>query len=254
MIQRFKKSRRLRFLNVFCKKTLSYLRFLSDFREFKILSKGKTRFKSKWVDRYPQLMDNTAHTSFDRHYIYHPAWAARIIKKINPEKHVDLSSTLHFCSLLSAFIPVDFYDYRPADLKLSNLKSLSADLLKLPFKDNSIDSLSCMHTVEHVGLGRYGDPLDSEGDLKAIEELKRVLAKGGSLLFVVPIGWKPKIMFNAHRIYSYEQIVGYFKDLKLMEFSLISEKFEDGGIIKNPSKEILKKQKYACGCFWFKKV
>jgi hypothetical protein len=36
-----------------------------------------------------------------------------------------------------------------------------------------------MHVVEHIGLGRYGEPMDEQGDLKAIEELKRVLAPGG---------------------------------------------------------------------------
>jgi len=45
-----------------------------------------------------------------------------------------------------------------------------------------------MNVVEHVGLGRYGEPLDPEGDIKAMRELRRVLAPGGSLLFVVPVG------------------------------------------------------------------
>ncbi|NDC42314.1 MAG: DUF268 domain-containing protein, partial [Chitinophagia bacterium] len=56
----------------------------------------------------------------------------------------------------------------------------------LPFESDSIPSLSCMHTIEHVGLGRYGDQLDPQGDLKAIAELKRVVQPGGDLLFVTP--------------------------------------------------------------------
>jgi hypothetical protein len=130
-----------------------------------------------------QLQDATVQTEFDRHYVYHPAWAARIIKRIKPAVHVDISSSLHFCSVLSAFVPVKFYDYRPAKLELSGLTSEHADLVQLPFESNSIASLSCMHTVEHIGLGRYGDPLDYDGDLKAIAELSRVLAVGGNLLF-----------------------------------------------------------------------
>ena len=104
-----------------------------------------------------------------------------------------------------------------------------------------------MHTVEHVGLGRYGDPINPDGDLKAISELKRTLANGGSLLFVVPVG-KPKIEFNAHRIYSFEQIINYFKDLKLKEFSIITD---NGDFIENAKPELVKQQKYGCGCFWF---
>ena len=144
----------------------------------------------------------------------------------------------------------EFYDYRPVELSLSNLTVGLADLLKLPFTDNSIKSLSCMHVVEHVGLGRYGDALDYNGDLKAISELKRVLAKNGNLLFVVPIGI-PQIHFNAHRIYSFEQILEYFSDLELFEYALISENPEDGGLIYGAPKELMDNQHDGCGCFWF---
>jgi len=202
---------------------------LRDYLGFRI-SKNK-RFSIKISDFYPQIKDKTVKTNFDAHYVY----------------HTDISSSLYFSGIVSAFIPVDFYDYRPADVKLSNLTSEHADLIKLHFEDNSINSLSCMHTVEHIGLGRYGDKIDPKGDLKAISELKRVLAKNGSLLFVVPVG-KPKIEFNAHRIYSYEQIISYFEDLELKEFSLITD---SGAFIENAKMEVVKNQKYGCGCFWF---
>jgi SAM-dependent methyltransferase len=209
----------------------------------------KKRFSIKLSDFYPCVKDKTIKTNFDAHYIYHTAWATRKVKEINPTIHIDISSSLYFSSIVSAFVPIDFFDYRPAELNLSNLKSNHADLTKLPFPNDSIKSLSCMHTIEHVGLGRYGDTIDSDGDLKAISELKRVLAKGGSLLFVVPVG-EPKIEFNAHRIYSHEQIMEYFGDLKLKEFTLITD---DGKFIENASKNLVNNQKYGCGCFWFKK-
>jgi len=135
---------------------------------------------------------------------------------------------------------------------MSNLKSSQADLCDLYFDDNSIESLSCMHTVEHVGLGRYGDPVDPEGDKKAINELIRVLAPGGSLIFVVPVG-KPRIIFNAHRIYSYEQVISHFSELELKEFSLIPDNGKEVGIIKNASQSMVDKQNFACGLFWFVK-
>lgn len=245
------KNRTPSFILFLIRKIRSDISFNTEFKKFKNKSKHSGRFSIDWNDRYPCLNDRTEKTSFDRHYIYHTAWAARILNKIKPKKHIDLSSALYFSSIVSAFVPVKFYDFRPADLKLSNLYSGKADLLSLPFKENSIISLSCMHTIEHIGLGRYGDPLDPEGDLKAIKELIRVLAPGGSLLFVVPIGGKQKIMFNAHRIYSLKQILKYFSQLKLKQFALIPEKAEDGGLIINPSSKILARQNYACGCFWF---
>lgn len=231
---------------------LKYLNFISDYIKFKKLGLND-RFKVRWKNRYPCLGDKTEQTSFDRHYIYHTAWAARILSKTKPKKHVDISSSLYFSSIVSAFVPVDFYDYRPPELKLSNLRVDKADLLSLPFKDNSVSSLSCMHTIEHIGLGRYGDPLDTEGDIKAINELIRVLSPDGSLIFVVPIGGIPKIMFNAHRVYTYKQILKYFSQLKLKEFTLIPDTSKNGGLITNPSNQILAKQSYACGCFRFTK-
>ena len=75
----------------------------------------------------------------------------------------------------------------------------------------------------------------------------------GNLFFVVPVG-EPTIQFNAHRIYSRDQILSYFKELKLEKFTLIGEQFSQGGLIDNPSNELLQKQKYGCGCFWFKKI
>jgi hypothetical protein len=109
-----------------------------------------------------------------------------------------------------------------------------------------------MHVVEHVGLGRYGDSLNPAGDLKAMTELQRVIAPGGSLLLVVPVG-KPKIMFNAHRIYSYEQILRYFSEIHLEEFALIPDRSDSRGIIYDASQELADAQDYGCGCFWFKK-
>lgn len=211
---------------------------------------GSNRFSIKFFDFYPQIKDKTVTTGFDRHYVYHTSWAARKVKEISPVKHVDISSSLYFCGIVSAFVDVDFYDYRPADLHLSGLKSLKGDLHNLPFTSNTIESISCMHTIEHIGLGRYGDPIDAEGDIKAIEELKRVVTTGGSLLFVTPVG-KPKIEFNAHRIYSYEQIISYFEGFELKEFSMIPEHGEHGGIISHASPALVSKENYACGCFWF---
>jgi len=221
---------------------------LKDFFTYTKLD-TKRRFEINFKDFYPKILDKTIQTGFDRHYIYHTSWAARKVKEINPNKHIDISSSLYFCGIISAFIPVEFYDYRPANLILDNLKSKEGNLMKLPFEDNSVESLSCMHTIEHVGLGRYGDPIDPNGDIKAINELKRVVSKGGSLLFVTPVG-KPRIEFNAHRIYSYEQILSYFEEFELKEFSLIPEYEKDGDIITNANSELVTKEKYACGCFW----
>ncbi len=234
---------------------LRYPSFFLDLRKFIALHKKskEQRFLLEMTDLYPCVNDKTANTGFDRHYVFHTAWAARKVKKINPKVHYDLSSSLYFNAIVSAFVPVRFYDYRPAILNLTDLSSGEADLCRLPFEDGSIDSLSCMHVVEHIGLGRYGDPIDCDGDLQAISEIKRVLSNDGDLLFVVPIG-QNKIMYNAHRIYTYNQIITLFSDLRLVEFSLIQDGILGGTIIENANEDIANKQQYGCGMFWFKKA
>lgn len=225
------------------------IRYRKEFKIFKA-THGE-RFSIENKNNYPCLNDKNSTTSFDKHYTYHTAWAARKLQKTLPLDHVDISSLTYFSTLVSAFIPIHFYDYRPAEITLENLQCSHADITQLPFKNNSIESLSCMHVVEHIGLGRYGDPIDVDGDIKAILELKRVVSIAGYLLFVVPIG-KPVIMFNAHRIYSYEQIISYFEDFDLLEFSLIPDQ-SDEGIIINATKKQSDNQTYGCGCFLFQK-
>lgn len=228
-------------------------KFRAEFDAFERMQRTARRDMAlQWEDRWPCLDDATAKTPFDKHYLFHLAWAARIVAATHPKRHVDVSSALHFACILSAFVPTEYYELRPVVLGLDGLLTAQADLVRLPFADHSIDSLSCMHVVEHVGLGRYGDALDPDGDLNAMTELERVLAPGGNLLFVAPVGM-PRVQFNAHRIYSYQQVVDRFSRLQLIEFSLITDQEDPAGLVRNAPKELVASQRYGCGCFWFKR-
>lgn len=226
--------------------------FKADLAEFRAKDQGAgQRFPIRDEDLLPQLADRTDSTPFDRHYLYHPAWAVRILEKTRPKEHVDIGSVLQFVTMASAFIPTKFYDFRPAPPELTGLSSGAADLTALPFGDGSISSLSCIRVLEHIGLGCYGDTIAPEGDLKAIRELVRVLAPGGDLLVVTPVGGK-RIQFNAHRIYDHEEFASYFAPLELVEFTLIEETGERGPIT-NPPAELARAQSYGCGCFWLRR-
>ena len=232
------------------RKAQKKLGFRSKFKEFEALNvQARPELQADWKDRWARLDDDTGHLPFDAHYVYHTAWAARRVAARMPEKHVDISSYTYFSTMTSAFLPVEFYDYRPANIHLSNLKCGAADLCRLEFEDQSLQSLSCMHTIEHIGLGRYGDPLDANGDKNALRELERVLAPGGYLIIVVPVG-KPRIQFNAHRIYDPEMIESYLPNLKLSAFAVLPDD-SSKGMVESPEHKFVLDQKYACGCFEF---
>jgi len=225
--------------------------FEAEHQAFQTLLEQSGRpFSMRREDAWPCQNDRSAETPFDAHYTYHPAWAARILAQTRPARHVDISSILSFSSIVSAFVPVDFYDFRPAPVRLPNFNSARADLSQLDFPDGAIASLSCMHVIEHIGLGRYGDALDPNGDLQAIRELVRVLSPGGNLLVAVPVG-RPRIQFNAHRIYQFAAFRDYFDELELVEFALISD--QGDGLIFDPPAEMVNAQSYGCGCYWFRK-
>jgi SAM-dependent methyltransferase len=225
--------------------------FVWSFFTFQRLARSGSRpdFSVQWKDRFACLDDATPVTYFDHHYVYHLGWAARKVAAQKPASHTDISSSLYFSALISAHTSVRFFDLRPARMRLANVSCEAADITCLPFSDRSIHSLSCMHVAEHIGLGRYGDPMDADGDLRAMRELQRVTAPGGSLLFVVPIGQR-RIQFNAHRIYSPEEIVRTFSELTLADFSLITDNPDDG-IIPRADFAQANAQRYGCGCFHF---
>lgn len=228
-------------------------KFRTDFQRFFSLSKETdTRFAPAWEDRFPCLADSTATTDYDRHYVLHTGWAARVLAQTRPTLHIDIGSSLYFVAIASAIVPVKFYDYRPAHVPLDAVETAKGDLTKLSFSNQEVSSVSCMHVLEHVGLGRYGDPLDPAGDLKAARELQRVVAPHGQLLMVLPVG-RPRVMFNAHRIYSYGQVLAMFSELRLQQFSLIPDDTKEPELIIDASPERVQSQNYGCGCFWFRR-
>lgn len=226
-----------------------YYAYLRDYYHFSgLYAKTDRRLPFRYKDRNPRIAEKNQVAGFDRHYLYHTAWAARIVARRKPARHVDISSNLYFSALVSAFVPVELYEFSPPELQLDNLSIRQGTLSKLPFADQGVDSISCMHVVEHIGLGRYGDALDPDGDRKAIAELMRVVAPGGMLLFVVPVG-RPRICFNAHRMYGFFDIPAYFDELRLVESALIPNNARYGGLLKNPDRD--QAETAGCGCYWF---
>ncbi len=199
---------------------LAYLpRYISHWIRYSNLNKGE---RLRFADAYPNLGDWVAATPFDPHYFYQAAWLARQLADAPPVRHMDIGSDVKLIGTLSAFVPTEFMDFRPLAATLPGLECTRGDIVTLPKADASVLSLSCLHVIEHIGLGRYGDPIDPEGSRKAIAELVRVLAPGGRLFISVPVG-RERICFNAHRVFAPETILDLAGKLNLESFALVDD-------------------------------
>jgi SAM-dependent methyltransferase len=227
---------------------LAYLpKYIGHWLRFNRLNKGEHLHIS---DAYPNLGDWVSSTPFDPHYFYQSAWLARRLASSSPKRHLDIGSDVKVVGTISAFIPTEFMDFRPLDASLPGLECTHGDILHLPMEDDSIMSLSCLHVVEHIGLGRYGDPIDPEGSRKALAELERVISVGGRLYLSVPVG-QERICFNAHRIFSPQTIVDSMPSLTLREFSMVNDA---GRYLERQSLTVADGVEYGCGMFCFEKI
>jgi SAM-dependent methyltransferase len=139
------------------------------------------------------------------------------------------------------------WDIRPPNFKLPSFEFRQGSILELPLADGSVSSISCLHVAEHIGLGRYGDPIDPAGTSKAIKELARVLAPGGQLLFSMPVG-RERVCFNNQRVWDPTRPPREAEGLRLLEFSVVTD---DDQFVEDVSPEAYRTAEYACGLYRF---
>lgn len=150
----------------------------------------------------PCLTDATSHTPLEPIYFYQGCWAFERIVARRPVRHIDVASDAFFVALLSMVVPVTMVDIRPLPLTVPSLDFREGSILHLPYDDASLPSVSSICVIEHIGLGRYGDPIDPQGSEKALAELKRVIQPGGDLYLSVPLDDERRTYFNAHRAFT----------------------------------------------------
>jgi hypothetical protein len=93
-----------------------------------------------------------------------------------------------------------------------NFSFVLCDIRWLPFVDGSFDVVTAVSTLEHIGIGFYGDIEDSEGDTRSVNELRRVTKVTGNLLVTVPFGeWKITNMQRTYDCNTLKRLFGNFK-------------------------------------------
>lgn len=165
----------------------------------------------------PFVHDNSNETPVEPIYFYQDAWAFEKIVHQNVKQHVDIGSHHKFVSLLSKIVPVTMVDIRPLSVPMDTISFKKGSITELPFEDQSLPSVSSLCVVEHIGLGRYGDPLDPEGTIKAIRELCRVLAPGGHLYFSLPVADQSFVVFNEARVLGLNETFELIRPLRVIE-------------------------------------
>lgn len=193
---------------------------------------GMGDFGFRCEDEYAFLTDYRKNAGrIDGHYFYMDILVAKKILENKPCHHYDIGSRIEglISHLIAMGIPTTMIDIRPFPIKnagcgIAKLDFIQGDATDLKaVEDNSIESLSTLHAVEHFGLGRYGDDVNPNACFAAMSALSRVLKPRGHLYFAVPVGKTEKVCFNAHRIFHPRTIVESFPSLTLENMYLIHD-------------------------------
>ena len=224
-------------------------RYVRDFFRFRANYSGRLELMPCLHDWY----DEGGTTKSE--YFWQDLLVARMIFAASPERHVDIGSRVDgFVAHVASFRDIEVFDVRPISTKIPGVTFKQADLMNPVLEmENYCDSLSCLHALEHFGLGRYGDPLDPRGYELGIENMARILRPGGVFYLSVPVGVE-RVEFNAHRVFDPNTIVGVAESnqLLLRKFSLFSA---ESGLVEADALletfDAVGKRRYGLGVFTF---
>ncbi|MCM1261850.1 MAG: DUF268 domain-containing protein [Butyrivibrio sp.] len=198
--------------------------FKKDIEEYRKTNK-RSNFDIQDKYMWPIMADKYAYAGTIGNYFLQDLWAARLICKLGVKKHFDIGSRLDgfIAHLLAADIDVTMIDVREFPGEVEGLHTIVDDATSLhQIPNESIESMSALCSLEHFGLGRYGDSIDPEACFKCFDNIQKKLKMGGKLYISLPIG-KERVEFNAHRVFYASTVKECFSDLKLEEFSCTAE-------------------------------
>ena len=228
-------------------------RFISDYYKFKKFYKGIIIIRPCLQDWFESAGDVKSE------YFIQDLFVSQKIFKANPNKHVDIGSRVDgFVANVASYREIEIFDIREIDIKIPNINFKQADFsINNTVLYNYCDSLSCLHTLEHFGLGRYGDPIDVNAYIAGFENLAKCISYDGIFYLSVPIGIE-RVEFNANRVFNPQTIINLsiVNNLKLSEFYIINKDFNITSVDFSNQDEInkLSLQDYNLGIFIFTKI
>jgi hypothetical protein len=204
---------------------------------------------------YPFFADHETEAGDARgHYFHQDLLVAQWIFERRPDRHVDVGSRVDgLIAHVATFMEVEAIDIRPVQTNARNIRFRQADFMgDVSALEASTGSLSCLHALEHFGLGRYGDPLDYYGYLKGWENLHRTLRSGGTLYFSVPIGAQGA-EFNGQRVFATRYLLELMADKYALEAFACVDAAGDLWLDADPHDPKMSEGRGACGIFRLRK-
>lgn len=143
-------------------------------------------------------------------------FATSIIIREKITRLVDVGSYVVWYPMISAVVDLETVDVRPTQPPMDMFKSRKGAMTSLPYPDESVQALSSLCVLEHIGLGRYGDPIGYNLDRDAATELGRIIMSGGHLILSTMLG-KKSIQFDAGRVYDMDSLISMFPSFEISD-------------------------------------
>jgi len=230
-------------------------RFILDYRKFRCAYAGR-------IELQPYLHDKTQEAGATQNeYFWQDLFVARLIFDSTPEKHVDIGSRVDgFIAHVASYRLIEVFDVRPIKTLVPGVVFKVADLMDvsslLGAQNNEYcDSLSCLHALEHFGLGRYGDPINPSGYQLGLANMAKLLKKSGLFYLSTPVG-RECVEFNANWIFDPRVIIEVANKahLKLVNFYIVhSDRPPEEVGAHNEIFDQLANEEYHLGLFIFRK-